>query len=508
VQPAYQKLAEAITKDISLVSPETVVRIHITPAHNAWDFEEVFSSLHDFARNYPFDLENEDYLVHITTGSHVNQICLFLLTESRHIPGRLVQTSPPAKYRQRSGGSRDEPFFPQAPVGTYSIIDLDLSRYDKLATRFQHERVTATSFLKSGIDTRNFRFNALIDQIEHVAVGSTEPILLTGPTGAGKSKLARRIYELKKARRQVGGSFIEVNCATLRGDGAMSALFGHKRGSFTGALNDRPGLLRSADKGMIFLDEVGELGLDEQAMLLRAIEEKCFLPVGSDKEVASDFQVIAGTNRDLGIALRSGAFREDLLARLNLWTFRLPGLKERPEDIEPNLEYELDRFTQSNGRRVTFNTEARSRFLGFATSDKAAWSANFRDLSAAVTRMATLSVSGRITVELVHDEITRLEQAWSAVSTKSTESLLADLLPFEDGIGEPIDYFDQVQLIEVLKICKQYRTLSEAGRALFGASRAEKAKANDADRLRKYLARFGLEWKLLKEHWSRNLTSR
>ena len=185
-----------------------------------------------------------------------------------------------------------------------------------------------------------------------------------GPTGAGKSLLAKRIYELKKNRRAVEGSFVEANCATVRGDAAMSALFGHVKGAFTGAQKDRPGLLRAADKGVLFLDEVGELGLDEQAMLLRALEEKTFLPLGSDDEAHSDFQLIAGTNRDLLAAVRQGRFREDLLARINLWIFSLPGLRNRSEDIEPNLDFELDRFAEKAGRRVTFSREARGHIPG------------------------------------------------------------------------------------------------------------------------------------------------
>ena len=126
----------------------------------------------------------------------------------------------------------------------------------------------------------------MIEHIEQVAIRSQAPLLLTGPTGAGKSQLARRIYELKKARRQVGGAFVEVNCATLRGDGAMSALFGHVKGAFTGAQSDRPGLLSAADGGCCSSTRSASSALDEQAMLLRAIEEKRFLPVGADREAA------------------------------------------------------------------------------------------------------------------------------------------------------------------------------------------------------------------------------
>ena len=127
---------------------------------------------------------------------------------------------------------------------------------------------------------------------------------------------------------------------------------GHKRGAFTGAQNDRAGLLRTADSGLLFLDEIGELGLDEQAMILRAIEEKRFLPVGSDQESTSNFQLIAGTNRNLRYEVHHGRFRADLLARLDLWTFELLGLTDRTEDIEGNVEYEIARFAATNGASV------------------------------------------------------------------------------------------------------------------------------------------------------------
>nr|WP_315379798.1 sigma 54-interacting transcriptional regulator [uncultured Sphingomonas sp.] len=257
------------------------------------------------------------------------------------------------------------------------------------------------------------------------------------------------------------------------------------------AFADRPGLLRAADKGMLFLDEIGELGVDEQAMILRAIEDKRFLPVGSDKEVASDFQLIAGTNRDLGRAVAAGTFRDDLYARLNLWTFQLPGLAERREDIEPNLAYELDRHAEREGARVSFNKEARQRYLAYATGPDARWPGSFRDLAASVTRMATLSPKGRIDGACVDAEIARLTRLWSGQRDEEGDVLTGLLSP--EALAE-IDAFDRVQLASVVQTCRSSRSLSEAGRALFAASRSRRSSANDADRLRKYLARFGLEW--------------
>src|SRR5689334_15997809 len=125
-QERFAPLSAVVADDIAGVSPETEVRRVPIEFDDAWDFEHVYAALHDFARAYAADTEREDYLIHITTGTHVAQICLFLLTESRHLPGRLVQTSPPRAGR---GGA-----------GSFEIIDLDLSRYDRLASRFQREQ--------------------------------------------------------------------------------------------------------------------------------------------------------------------------------------------------------------------------------------------------------------------------------------------------------------------------------------------------------------------------------
>ena len=346
----FMPLAERVKADIKYVSPETKVVFDIVQLKDPWDFEEVYGKFYDYAKSPCFHKEKTDYYIHISTGSHVEQICLFLLAESRHLAAKLVQTSPKEGHVRHS----------HDPKGTINVIDLDLSRYDRLAKRFELERQDDLSFLKRGIDTKNAAFNKLIETIERVAVRSSAPILLTGPTGAGKSQLAEQIYLLKKQSGKVKGAFVAVNCATLGGDLAKSALFGHKKGAYSGAGADHDGFLKEADGGIVFLDEIGELPLEAQAMLLKAIEEKSFRPLGAAKDEHSDFQLICGTNRDLAVDVADKRFRADLLSRINLWSFTLPGLAERREDIEPNLVYELARFSAKSGTPISFSCPSSS----------------------------------------------------------------------------------------------------------------------------------------------------
>ena len=507
-----KRLFKIIKDDVAQVSPHTQVIGHHVSLSSPWDFAEVYAELYDFAAAFDFQ-DNTDYLLHLTTGTHVAQICWFLLVEAGFIPADLLQTSPCPRPDQAD------------PQGRYQVIDLDVSRYDGLRERFEAEKQQHWQTLQANLVTQNAAYQQLISDIEKVATRSTAPILLMGATGAGKSQLASQIYALKKAKadsttqaKYALNKFVEVNCATLRGDTAMSVLFGHIKGAFTGAASNREGLLKSADGGLLFLDEIGELGLDEQAMLLTALEEQRFYPLGSDTSINVSFQLMAGTNKDLRQAVGNGEFRADLFARLNTWTFFLPSLKDRLEDLPANIDYELARLGSEQQQQYRFTPEARQLYESFAMSSEATWQGNFRDLTASMIRLTTLAESKVIRVEDVQAEIERLSSLWglpdhsnsmanNSLSSYNSDSSLAldrhliettsqntlDKYLDKDVLAK-IDPFDAVQLAYVIEVCIQHKNQAAAGRYLYANSRDKLKSPNDSDRLRKYLMRFGLKF--------------
>lgn len=471
----HATLANNVVNAIATVSQQTEVRLNRMDLHDPWDFQEVYGKLFDFAKDYGFDEDRERYHVHLTTGTHVAQICWFLLTESRHIPAKLLQTGP----------SRDT-----FPHGTLDIIDLDLSRYNALQQRFQAATRASASLLKGGIDSETPTFNAMIDRLERVATTSDAPLLLLGETGTGKSRLAQQIYELKLHRRRVKGRLVQVNCATLHGPQALTVLYGQRR-SVTGiAGTERAGLLREADGGVLLLDEVDALDPDAQALLVQAIETGRYYPAGSDSEVTSRFHVIATATADLGRLVAAGRLRPDLAALLSHWTFALPPLRDRRADLAANIVHQRERTERVLGRSVGVNADALSRYLRFAQDPATPWPGNFRDLAASIHRLLVLAERGRVTLAMVQDEMATLTAQWQATEADSDRDLLAEILPRPDALDE----FDRAQLAAVIRACRQSPSLSAAGRRLFAASRAGKTSQNDADRLRKYLARFDLDW--------------
>jgi len=167
---------------------------------------------------------------------------------------------------------------------------------------------------------------------ERIKIAATKrcAVLLLGETGSGKSVIARRIHELSPRRKR---KFVDIDCSGLRGGLLKTELFGHCKGAFTGAVNNRPGLIEEANGGTLFLDEIGDMDISVQCQLLKSIEEQTYRRVGENRYRSSDFRLICATNRNLEEAVTTGAFRKDLYYRINTLSINIPSLKERKEDI-------------------------------------------------------------------------------------------------------------------------------------------------------------------------------
>ena len=259
-----------------------------------------------------------------------------------------------------------------------------------------------------------------------VARGHTK-VLITGETGAGKDVVARYVH-LQSPRAH--NPFVVLNCASLSETLLESELFGHFRGSFTGAIRDKVGILQQAHRGTVFLDEVGEMSPRMQALLLRFLETGEVQRVGSDGAPAiADARVIAATNRDLKAMVQQGSFREDLLYRLNVTRIGVPPLRERPEDVAPLVELVL----ATSGRRLTIGDGAVRALEGYH------WPGNVRELQNIVQEMTALASTDRLDVDDLPPQIASLKggplyskrgDAGAGWPTTSTSSWRPDLRVF------------------------------------------------------------------------------
>ncbi|PYP30262.1 MAG: Fis family transcriptional regulator [Gemmatimonadetes bacterium] len=231
----------------------------------------------------------------------------------------------------------------------------------------------------------------LIERIEKVAPTPAR-VLITGENGTGKELVARAIHALSP-RAAAGGPFVEVNCAAIPGELIESELFGHVKGSFTGAFADRAGKFELADAGTLFLDEIGDMSLAAQAKVLRALEDGVISRVGSEKALPVDVRVIAATNKTLAAEIAAGRFREDLLYRLNVVPIEVPPLRARRGDIPQLIEHFVGQLTRNTGLEAKpFDKDALTRLTAHD------WPGNVRELRNAVERLLILAPGPGITV--------------------------------------------------------------------------------------------------------------
>ena len=227
--------------------------------------------------------------------------------------------------------------------------------------------------------------------------GSSSTVLIRGESGTGKERIARAVH---KASPRANERFQAVNCAAINENLLESELFGHEKGSFTGAHAEKKGLFEISDKGTLFLDEIGELNVSMQAKLLRALQEKEVTRVGGTKSIKVDVRVLAATNRELEAMVKEKRFREDLFYRLNVIPLDIPPLRQRRDDIVVLMEYFLRKHSaNSGGKPMKVSAEARRLLMDYA------WPGNVRQLESAIERALLLAESDEITVEDLPMEI-------------------------------------------------------------------------------------------------------
>ncbi len=287
----------------------------------------------------------------------------------------------------------------------------------------KEETYTPQEFIK-GVSDAAIKLTNYIDLVAPTNMS----VLIVGESGTGKEQVAKSIH--KKSKRK-DAPFIAVDCGAIPKEIASSEFFGHLKGSFTGAIQDKTGHFEAANGGTLFLDEIGNLGYGLQVQLLRALQERKIKPVGSNNEIKVDIRVITATNEDLSAAVREGNFREDLYHRLNEFSIQVPALRDRKEDLILFAENFLEDANHDLEKEVVgFSDEALEAFKNYN------WPGNLRELKNMVKRAVLLTQDSLIPLKVLPHEIASAEKrddSYSLFKNKNEESLILDALEKSQG---------------------------------------------------------------------------
>ena len=309
-----------------------------------------------------------------------------------------------------------------------SAVDaLRLGAFDYLQKPYDREKLLETISRAlnklSTLDAEIVSSSPEMDRVKKLILkiaNSNSTVLIRGESGTGKELIARSIHNNSPRTDQV---FQAVNCAAINENLLESELFGHEKGSFTGAVNEKKGLFEVADGGTLFLDEIGELDIALQAKILRALQEKQIRRVGGVREINTDVRVVAATNRDLLQMSQEGRFREDLYYRLNVLSIELPALRERRTDVPVLIDYFLGKHTRGTNRKVTIESAARKLLENYS------YPGNIRQLESAIERAMLLCENNQITTEDLPPEMSQSARPASAIDLFK---LPAEGINFED----------------------------------------------------------------------------
>ena len=322
----------------------------------------------------------------------------------------------------------------------------------------------------TGLVGKSAAMKRLREEVDRAAEAEAR-VLITGENGTGKELVARALHD---GSPRAGNAFIRVNCAAIPKDLIESELFGHEKGSFTGASARKIGKLESADGGSLLLDEVGDMALEAQAKLLRVLEEKEVERVGGNQTIPVDVRVIAATNKDLPSAIAEGEFREDLYYRLNVVPISVPALRERAGDVGELVEHFRARLTEETGRQAPeFSPEA------IRALESWSWPGNVRELRNAVERLTIMTQGDRVE----GDDVARVLQG-----ARPGPPGPSPAPPPEDGVAD-LENLTLRELLEQTEIRAIQRALS-AGRTI---SEAARSLGMDRANLHRKMRRLGIE---------------
>jgi len=313
----------------------------------------------------------------------------------------------------------------------FSVKEITLSLERALQYRNEKKEVQqarkAATLKRNNIIGTSASLKACLDQVAQSAESDAN-VFITGETGTGKELFARAVHENSRRSKE---NFVIVDCTSLPETLVESLLFGHEKGSFTGAEKAQDGLVRQAHKGTLFLDEVGELPLSLQKAFLRVLQEHRFRPLGSNREVESDFRLVAATNRDLDEMVKEGKFRSDLLFRLRSFIIELPPLRERREDIKDLTRYHIDKFCERYGLPSKgFSPEFLDTLCSYS------WPGNVREFVNTIDRtLATARCEQTLFPKHLPSQI-RVQVAQSSLEAASPEDVAA---------GKPVQRLPKLQ---------------------------------------------------------------